>query len=219
MPYRKMKMFFRRLFLHFKNIKAMFFVPLVMSNVLVPAVAYFSYNSEYLDFYMTVMQASFILIPLSSCIWSLFVLREYVEGKGNELLYVGRNKVKLLDCLIPFLLFSVTIIIQYLFYIQIDNIFKFEFIRIFIICLFFFSLTYLFAFLTKSVSLTLMILIGYTIINIMFGLDTSNVFIFYYNLERFTKAIFFNQSLPMLITSLVVIGFGVIINKRISKFN
>lgn len=219
MRYIKMKMLFRRLFLYFKNMKWMVLIPLIMADVLVPILAYFSYIVEDIDFVTVVMLSSYILIPLSSCIWSLFILKEYVEGKGNELLYVGKNKVKLLDCLIPFLLFFVTIIIQFSFYIKIDNVFKFEIIRMFFVCFLYFSLTYCFAFLTKSIPLTLMALIIYDVLNVVFGLRMKNAFLIYYSVNPFNQTVFYSQILAIFLLSLALLGAGILLNKHISKFN
>lgn len=219
MRYIKMKMLFRRLFLYFKNMKWMVFIPLIMADVLIPLLAYFSYISEDVDFFSVVMLSSYLLIPLSSSLWSLFILKEYVEGKGNELLYVGKNKVKLLDCLIPFLLFFVTIIIQFAFYINVDDAFKFAIIKMFFVSLLYFSLTYFFAFLTKSVPATLMVLIVYDVVNCILGIRIKNVFLLYCNLEPFSQTGLYSNLLPMFLLSLAFIFAGVFLNKRISKFS
>lgn len=219
MRYIKVKMFFSRLFLYFKNMKWMTFIPLIMADVLVPVVAYFSYIIEDIDFFTFVMLSSYILIPLSSCIWSLFILKECIEGKGNELLYVGKNKLKLLDCLIPFLLFFVTIIIQFAFYISVDEAFKFGIIKLFLVSLFYFSLTYFFAYLTNSVPMTLMVLIIYDVLNCILGIEIKNVFLLYCNLKPFSQTDIYINLLPMFLLSLALILAGAFLNKRISKFN
>lgn len=215
-----MKIFFERIYLHLKNIKALFFFTLIIVHLFLPFIGFLSYKSENLDFYMSVMEYALIVIPLSSTIWSLFILREYVEGKGNELLFIGKNKIKFLECFIPFILFYVTIIFQFLIYIRLDNTFKFELIRLFFICFFFFSLMYFLVFLTKSVSLTLMVLIAYTILNVLIdGHDSIIGFLFYFNVSPYSKTLFINQSIPMLIFSSIFIAAALVINKKSIKFN
>ncbi len=215
-----MKIFFERIYLHLKNIKYLLFFALISVHIFLPIISIISYNSENLDFYMTVIEYSLVVIPISSVLCSLFILREYIEGKGNELLYCANNKIKFLDCFVPFLFFYLSIIFQFVIYVVIDSSFKFEVIRLFIICLFYFSLTYFIVFLTKSVSLTLMVLIGYTIINILIdGKDSIIGFIFYFNIRPYDMSIFIYQSIPMIILSFVFIFVALILNKKNKHFN
>ena len=69
---------------------------------------------EYLSY---IIMLGMLIIPVSSIMWGLFILKENVEGKGNELLYIGNNKIKLLDFLIPFVLFFLTVIVHFSIYI------------------------------------------------------------------------------------------------------
>lgn len=169
---------------------------------------------------MTVMEYSLMIVPISSVLWNLFILREYVEGKGNELLYVVKGNNIFLDCFIIFLLFYLTIVIQFFIYSLINKLFICEIIRLFAICLFFFGLSNLFVFLTHSVSLGLMVLAGYSLLNILLDFQTfSNKFIFYYDLEPYSKDLFFKQSVPMFIAAIVIIFISAILHKLNKKYN
>lgn len=84
----------------------------------------------------------------------------------------------------------------------------------------FFSLMYFLVFLTKSVSLTLMVLIAYTILNVLIdGHDSIIGFLFYFGFSPYSKSLFINQSIPMLIFSLIFIVAALVINKKSIKFN
>lgn len=215
-----MRNFFERIYIHLKSIKILFFVPLVAVHIFLPIISIISYHNKNLDFYMTVMEYSLIIMPISSVLWSLFILREYVEGKGNELLYVVKNKNIFLDCFVVFLLFYFTIVIHFLIYSLINKMFICEIIRLFAICLFFFELSILFVFLTHSVSLGLMALTGYSLLNILLDFQKfSNKFIFYYDLEPYSKDLFFEQSVPMFITAIVISFFNAILYKFNKKYN
>lgn len=215
-----MKIFFEKVYLHLKNIKSLFFTVLIAVHSFLSLISIISYNSVNLDFYTTVLEYSLIIIPLSSVLWSLFIFRESIEGKGNELLYMGKNKIKFLDGFIPFLLFYLTIIFQFVIYQNIESAFKLELIRLFIISFFFFCLTYFIVFLSKSIALTLMCLIGYTIINILIdGRDSVVGFMFYFNVQPYGKSLFIIQSIPMIILSFILLFAALILNKTNRKFN
>ncbi len=89
----------------------------------------------------------------------------------------------------------------------------------FFVSLFYFSLTYFFAFLTKSVPITLMVLIVYDIVNCILWIRIKNVFLLYCNLEPFSQSDIYINLLPMFLLSIALIFAGVFLNKRISKFN
>lgn len=197
----------------------MFFVPLIAVDLLLPLIAVLSYKSERLDFYETVMKYGMMIIPVSSIIWSLFSLKECIEGKGNELLFVGKNRLKLLDCFVLFALFFLTVVPQFIVYSFIEPVFLSEIIRIFAICFFFLGVAYFLVFLTKSISLTLMCLIIYVIANMLIISRSKLAFILYFNLQPYNKSVFISQSLPLIAISLVLIFMALVLNKKFSKFN
>lgn len=50
------------------------------------------------------MQVTQALMPLFSVWWSLFLLRDYVEADGRELLHIAVQKRELREAVKPFLL-------------------------------------------------------------------------------------------------------------------
>lgn len=90
------------------------------------------------------------LIPMFSVWWILFVLREYVEGEGNELLYVNRYKLKFFDILALFVFYLLCVGVLYLlFSIFVPHMYL-EYIRIFCVCVFYFGFVYFFYFYNKE---------------------------------------------------------------------
>lgn len=197
----------------------MFFVPLIAVDLLLPLIAVLSYKSERLDFYETVMKYGMMIIPVSSIIWSLFSLKECIEGKGNELLFVGKNRMKLLDCIVLLALFYVTVVPQFIVYSLFADVFLGQMIRIFAICFFFLGVAYFLVVLTKSISLTLMCLIIYVIANMLISSRSKLAFILYLDIEPYGRDAFFSQSLPLIVLSLALIFIGAVLNKRYCKFN
>lgn len=212
-------MFFRKIFLQLKSIRLMAFVPIVAADLLLPLIAVLSYKSERLDFYETVMKYGMMLIPVSSIIWSLFSLKECIEGKGNELLFVGKNRLKLLDCFVMFALFYATVVPQFIVYSLIDAVFLMQIIRIFAICFFFFGVAYFLVFLTKSISLTLMCLIIYAISNMLISSRSKLAFMLYFDIQPYGRDAFFSQSLPLIVLSVMLLFIGAVLNRKYCKFN
>ena len=212
-------MFFRKIFLQLKSIRLMAFVPIVAADLLLPLIAVASYQSERLDFYETVMKYGMMLIPVLSIIWSLFSLKECIEGKGNELLFVGKNRLKLLDCFVMFALFYATVVPQFIVYSLIDAVFLTQIIRIFAICFFFFGVAYFLVFLTKSISLTLMCLIIYAISNMLISSRSKLAFMLYFDIQPYGRDAFFSQSLPLIVLSVMLLFIGAVLNRKYCKFN
>lgn len=212
-------MFFRKIFLQLKSIRLMALVPIVAADLLLPLIGVASYQSERLDFYETVMKYGMMLIPVSSIIWSLFSLKECIEGKGNELLFVGKNRFKLLDCFVMFALFYATVVPQFIVYSFIDAVFLTQIIRIFAICFFFFGVAYFLVFLTKSISLTLMCLIIYAISNMLISSRSKLAFMLYFDILPYGRDAFFSQSLPLIALSVVLLFIGAVLNRKYCKFN
>ena len=212
-------MFFRKIFLQLKSIRLMAFVTIVAADLLLPLIAVASYQSERLDFYETVMKYGMMLIPVLSIIWSLFSLKECIEGKGNELLFVGKNRLKLLDCFVMFALFYATVVPQFIVYSLIDAVFLTQIIRIFAICFFFFGVAYFLVFLTKSISLTLMCLIIYAISNMLISSRSKLAFMLYFDIQPYGRDAFFSQSLPLIVLSVMLLFIGAVLNRKYCKFN
>ena len=105
MRYTTLKALCKRIGFELKSLRLLFIAPLIFVHLFLPLASYMlsrKHPDEYLSY---IIMLGMLIIPVSSIMWGLFILKENVEGKGNELLYIGNNKIKLLDFLIPFVLF------------------------------------------------------------------------------------------------------------------
>lgn len=210
--------FFRALY-HLKSIGLLFFPPLVIINILVPALNIM----EYLAFggndslYISILQYTQWLFPFSSVWWVLFVLREYLESDGNELLYVHADRCKWKDCVCLFVPSLCNIGLVFGAYAALLDGIGYEFLRIGSICVFYLGLTYFLAYLSKSVTITLLTLIFYTLANLIFGM-AHTVFPLYYTLQKLTPALYVRVYLPMLLAGLALFAAGGLLNQKRLKF-
>ncbi len=210
---------FNRLIYHLKSIGLLFFIPLVIIDILIPILNIMEYSKYGIgeELYIHILQYSQWFFPFFSVWWVLFVLREYIESDGNELLYVHADRCKLKDILCLFILYIINITILYFIYDALFPDMKYEFLKILSVCIFYLGITYFFTYLTKSITITLLILILFTLANITYG---SNIMIFplYYTLDKITVSLYINSYLPLMLTGLILLFVGVVLNKRWLKF-
>lgn len=212
-------LYFYRMIYHLKSIGLLFFVPLVIIDILIPTLNIMEYSKYGIgeELYIHILQYSQWFFPFFSAWWVLFVLREYIESDGNELLYVHADRCKLKDILCLFVLYIFNIAILFSIYATLFPNMKYEFLKILSVCIFYLGITYFFTYLTKSITITLLILIFFTLANITFGSNIM-IFPFYYTLERVTVALYINSCLPLMLIGLALLFVGTVLNKRWLKF-
>lgn len=218
---RNIALFIQRAYFHLKNLKLLFWMPLLAVHITVPFIALITLKGSTADnFAANIIEYSILIFPLFSALWTVFILKDYVEGKGNEILYVCKSKNRIADTFFTFILFFITIVLQYLFYIKAESILAPELLRLFCICFFYYSLTYFSMFITKSSALTVLILIGYTVLNFLsIYSNREKVFPLYFDLQLFTKEMFIKQQLPMLAAGIVLLAISYFLNKNMKSFN
>ncbi len=81
----------RRLYLELKNLRFYYFVPLVILFILVPltVIASLKQAGEPFPSFVTICQ---LYIPCFAPWWPLFVLKDYLNSPGKELLFVYKYK-------------------------------------------------------------------------------------------------------------------------------
>jgi hypothetical protein len=201
---------FARLRLHCKSVGLLALVPFLILNCILPAISLLTYRKYGADtgFHVIVIQFAQWLMPLASVWLVIFVLREYVEASGSELLFVCKNRCKLADMLLLFSLPMLNILAWFIVYSCMLPALFFEFFRIFGICILFFGLTYALAFWTKTIFVPLLALLVYTITSIV-TYKNHMIFPLYYTTEFLTGSIFLRGYLPLLGIGVTLIFAGV----------
>lgn len=80
-----------RCYLQVKNMKWLFLVPVAVFYILIPLMAYaFTLNPiAPEDLNTSLVDVSYLLVPVFSVWWMYLSLKEYLEGEGNELLVIS----------------------------------------------------------------------------------------------------------------------------------
>lgn len=205
-----------RIYLHLKNLKILFFIPLFIINVLIPFLNYIEYTQHGIgnELYMSILEYSQWLMPFVSVWWSLFALRDYIENDGNELLYVHKASQQFIDIFLLFFLCILNITVIFSVYTLLIPSMKYEYVRILSICIFYFGIMFFLSILTKSTTIALLVVILYTIANICYRAGNENIVLLYFSTARISNKLFYSNYLPLLLNGILFTAIGALINTK-----
>lgn len=196
------------------------FVPLVVFNLVLPILIFMGYRkygpSELFE--MELLDLTQYFLPLFSIWWVVFVLREYLEADGNELFYIGGRKIIIKELGLVYLIAMLNIMLLIVLCIILLPSFFPESVRIVSACVFYFGLTYCMAFLLKSVSMTLLILLLYTLLN--FALSFNELFFpLYMSRQLIEIDELLTICFPLFALGIFLVIVGLWLNKRFLSYN
>lgn len=214
---RSLKFFLLRIFYDLRNIKWMFWLPLIMLNLMIPLINYHTYRTNYPESVTVIPgdlhEVMLIAAPLLSVWWLLFVMREYVEGEGCEVLYVCRAHNKLPEALGVFMLYIADICILYIFYIRFEDKMKLSLCMLLCVCVMMFGLVYLLLQVTRTMTVPLLAVMMYCMASILF-VKTKDVFLLYNIRAIPTWEIIKSNYSPMLIVGFVFLLLGILVSRK-----
>ncbi len=217
---RYVKNLFFRTFLHLKSIGVLVYIPLIIINVILPLLTYLVYRqygiSSRLE--ISIQEYSQWLLPLACVWWPMFVMKEYIEGDGRELLYINKTSNRFLDLFLLFIISILNVALIFLVYTSLIPYMKYEYIRILIICFLYFSIVYTIGFTTNSSAFTVLSVILYTLVNVYYGREQNKNILIYLSTQRLTMKSFISNYLPLLIMGIVLLIFCIIFNKKRNVF-
>ena len=87
----------QRSILNLKNLRFLFFIPILLMDVILPILLINSYKTNGVseEFLVDIQQYCFMILPISSICWSIFSMKDYVGEIGSEILYISYNKIKI----------------------------------------------------------------------------------------------------------------------------
>lgn len=217
---RYIKIIFERTGLHLKSLGKMTLIPVFVLDLLLPVYTYMSYKKYGVsdEMLLNIQEITLMLIPLFSVWWVIFMLKEYVDSDGNELLYVNRFKNKLTDAVMLFLLYFLNVLVIFIIYSIMFKEIWILFIIISEISLFFFGLSYFLLFVSGSIITPLAAVI--IIIALNYTLKLGKAFVPIYR----TMSLYLVPQIIISYTSFAVMGIifiiaGYFINKKALRFN
>lgn len=206
--------------LSLKNAGAVRFVPLVLFNVLYPlllcSMHFNGTEPDMIEVYL--LRMSQMMFPFFS-VWDvIFVLREYNESEGNEVLFVNKKVSARTICAVIFcaMLLNVSIMMAASCLLLPD--FVFEFVRIIPACVFFFGLCSFIVAVSKSAAISILGGALYLIANYMLCINRE-VPLFYMSSGLVSSELIFKSCLPLFVLGIVLAVAGNVMNKKRIDYN
>lgn len=200
MLYRKFKL--KTYYYFLKSINKLWIIPLIIINIIVPAVSFFLYKLKGTDAEIEILNVLYIFLPISTIWISAFVSESFFSDKTKDVLFFYNNKKQFstsaLFYLLPMLNASVIMLLQF------NHISDFLGMTIKIICisLFYYGVAMLVLLLSKSATMSILILILYVLLNEFFSFD---FFLFYKSYEALTISIFLVKYLPLILMGVLFV--------------
>jgi len=154
----------RRLYLELKNQRLYFFVPPIILFILVPLTVLATIKNGGGDNFPECATISQLFIPGFAAWWPLFVLKEYLNSPGKELLFVhkyGRDSL-VFKMIILWAFYVLFVVIVFIYFIFLFDFVWFLFIAIIIQSLFMVALGYFLALLFQNTFIPLIINFAYS---------------------------------------------------------
>lgn len=219
---RNIKFLFKRAFYNLRSIKFMFWLPVLVLNVFIPIINYIDYKKyastlPLKEFEGILQYYIFLLVPFLCVWWVIFILREYVETDGCEILYVCRARNKFPEVFVAFALFMADVSLLYIGYMKIVPDMKYSYFAILCTCMFVFGITYFLMFATKMTAISLMVNLIYVIAGKMF-VKQKMIFPLYFSPNPIREKQVLEFYLPLALVGCLFVFFGYLCNRKKSIY-
>lgn len=157
--------FFERLWLQVKGMRTMFLVPLIGYYCVIPLSVWAMSHGPEFSLVGSIIDICYLLVPFLSTWWIYLIVKEYIEGDGREVLLLGKGTLSSallfwflnILCFIPLNLIPV----EAWHVRQIVDLF----VQLIIISFFMGGLAYFLNYFTKSITISMLVIILYTFIS------------------------------------------------------
>lgn len=206
---------FERTYLLLKSTGFLFFVPIIIVDIIIPALNAFSYSAHGVgdELYNRILEITQIFIPFLSVWWVIFILREFVDADGCELLYTSKKTPAKSSIFMAFGIYCLNIMVLYIPYCLMFKNFALELIKILMICIFFFGAALFFSKITGSTSITIFLLVMYMLINLIDFWHEGKFPIYLDSIPADIMTIFTN-SMPLALCGIALLLTGLFIRRQ-----
>ena len=206
----------RRLYLELKNQRFYFFVPPVILFILVPFTVLATIKSGGGSNFPECGTISQLFIPSFAAWWPLFMLKEYLNSPGKELLFVHKSSRDslFLKMIILWAFYVLHVVILFIYFTSLFDFVWFLFIAIITQSMFMIALAYFLSLLFQNTFIPLIVNFAYSSI-FMLVLFYSPLSIF--EIGSFNSAGSLSKSPVIAITAFILFYGGYQIEKRLHK--
>ena len=216
-------MLLKRSIWHLKGIGIYAWVPVVVLYLITPFLIYVQYKigerigDGHGALYSGIIKQCQHLYPLFSVWCMIFVMHEYIEGEGNELLYI-QNKIKFIEVGILYVYYMLLMLPAFFIYCYLFHEMIWLYLKLAVICFFYMAFTYFLTYLTKSTVITFMAALIYTMIA-LFANYMKLSGLSYYSTILYTGSKLLQELLPFFIWSILFFAAGLYCNHFLMKWN
>lgn len=217
MYYRKrLILYCERVYFLLKNTGIVSLVPLLVINIILPVFALFLYRARGLcdEFYKSISELSQIFLPFSSIWIPVLISKEFTDSDGKEILSMGRKSKNIWIILLMFLLYCCNIFMVFTLFNLLFSVQYAELVKIILVSVFYFGCTIFVSRITQNTSVTVLLLILYTLSNFIFY-KMQGVFPFYYTNVPTTVTMIENTLLPLSLIGVLLCIFGCCIKIKV----
>lgn len=206
----------RRLYLELKNQRFYFFMPPLILFILVPLTVLATIKSGSGDNFPECGTISQLFIPSFAAWWPLFILKEYLNSPGKELLFVyksGRDSL-FLKMIALWIFFVSQVVIVFIYFTSLFDFVWFLFIAIIIQSMFMIALGYFLSLLFQNTFIPLIVNFAYSSIFMLAVLDSP---LSIFEIGSFSNASSLNKSTVVVIIAFILFYGGYQMEKRLYK--
>lgn len=205
----------RQLYLELKNLQFYYLVPPVALFVLLPLTVIATVNNGSGGNFSECGTISQLIIPSFSVWWPLFVLKEYLNSPGKELLFVHKGLYGLLiRMLVLWGFFALHVTVVFIYFTTLFDYVWFLFVVVIIQSMFMIALGYFLSLLFQNTFVALIMSFSYSLV-FMLALFYSPLSIF--ETGSFTKISSLSKSVVVAAVALVLFYMGFRIEERLHK--
>ena len=206
----------RRLYLELKNQRFYYFVPPVVLFILVPLTVLATIKSGGGSNFPECGTISQLFIPSFAAWWPFFILKEYLNSPGKELLFVHKlSKDSLfLKMFILWAFYLLHVVMVFIYFTSIFDFVWFLFIAIITQSMFMIALGYFLSLLFQNIFIPLIVNFAYSSIFMLAVLDSP---LSIFEMGTFANAGSLNKSIVVVIIAFMLFYGGYQMEKRLYK--
>ena len=201
MLYRKSELKKHKYFL--KSIHVLWILPIVIINLIVPLFNFFIYKLNNNDMVIDIEKIIFFFFPMFSVWTGVFVAEIFFSEKTKDVFFFYGNKKRFETTIVYFLCFLIYALVMILLHFYcIDDLIGFLF-KILSVAVFYYGLSMLVMFFSKSAPITIMVLLLYDLINTF--VSSTEFFLLYENFKILTLKMFLTNYFSLIIVAAIFI--------------
>lgn len=221
MHYRKrLIIYLERIYFLLKNAGWFSFIPVIGVNVIFPVFTYISYRNLGVcdEFYQNVSEVSQIFIPFLSIWCPILILKEFIDSYGKEIICLGKKSKSSWIIMTMFFLYCCNVMVIFTLCYIFFSLPYIELVKIILVSIFYMGSTVFLSKTTQNTSITILLLVVYTLSNFIFY-KMEGIFPFYYTNVPTTISMIHKNLFPLSLVGILEFVLGNCIRANITSSN